>query len=142
MIVRNPTLPTPTRKLSRAAFTLLEMLLVVAIIAVVAGIGIFALLPQGDRAKADLARTRTKELTQAVKAYHINHHVYPDSLQQLLVRDEKGGPYIEDADALYDPWDQPYIYEKAGSKNNGARPDIYTTNPGTGELIGNWAKAR
>jgi prepilin-type N-terminal cleavage/methylation domain-containing protein len=129
--------------MSRAAFTLLEMLLVVAIIAVVAGIGIFALIPQGEKANVNLARARAKALTSAAEAFRIDHKVWPDSLQQLVQSDEHGTTYLKDTDALFDPWEQPFQYNKAGSQyNSGRQPDIWTTNPNTGEAIHNGPKAR
>jgi prepilin-type N-terminal cleavage/methylation domain-containing protein len=129
--------------MSRAAFTLLEMLLVVAIIAVVAGIGIFALIPQGEKANVKVAQTKAKALTSACEAYRIDHKKWPGSLTELIQPDEHGTYYLKDQDALFDPWEQPFQYNAAGSQYNaGRQPDIWTTNPNTGEPIHNGPKAR
>jgi hypothetical protein len=62
-------------------------------------------------------------------------------LSDLLVKDQFGGPYLENADAIIDPWGQPYQYNPQGTNNNGTKPDIWTVAPnGDGKQIGNWPK--
>ena len=46
------------RQANRRAFTLMEMLIVVAIIVILAGVGTFYILPQFNKAKEDTARIR------------------------------------------------------------------------------------
>jgi general secretion pathway protein G len=136
MIVRQ----THTRAAARTAFTLMEMLVVVAIIVTLAGVGGYYYLKQADEAKKSAAKAQVKTtLTNAVKTYYLDHSAYPDSLQALLVRSADGkGPYLEEEDAIYDPWGQPYQYDKSGQHNHGTRPDIFTTGP-DGSTIGNWS---
>jgi general secretion pathway protein G len=127
----------------RAAFTLMEMLVVVAIIVTLAGIGGYYYLRQADEAKKNAARIQVKTtLTQACENYYIDHNsTWPPSLDALLVQDEAGkGPYLKDADALRDPWGRPYQYNAAGPNNNGRQPDIWSDSP-QGQ-IGNWQSAR
>jgi len=126
----------------RAAFTLMEMLVVVAIIVALAGIGGFFLLGQLQSGQKDAARTQAKgPLSNACQAYSIKHSQFPESLQMLTQKDENGILYLENEDALKDPWGKLFQYDKTGAKNNGTRPDIYTTAP-DGEVIGNWPKGR
>ena len=128
----------------RAAFTLMEMLVVVAIIVALAGIGGFFLLGQLEGAKKDTAQTQVKvTLSQACEAYSIKHGHFPDSLAALLVKDEIGGPYLKSEDYLYDPWStpsnkRPYQYDASGTKNQSIQPDIWTTTPDGTVIIGNW----
>jgi len=120
----------------------MEMLVVVAIIVALAGIGGFFLLQQLKDSQKDIASTQVKgPLTNACQAYSIKHGgQFPGSLQQLRQKDQTGGPWLESDDALIDPWGQPYQYEAAGGKNGGTRPDIWTTVPNTNEPVGNWPK--
>jgi len=124
----------------RAAFTLMEMLIVVAIIVILAGTGGYYLMGALSGAREDLALTQAKgTLTQACQAYSLKHNgQYPDSLETLLTPDARGGPWLEDRDALKDPWGNPWIYDRAGSNNNGRKPDISTKTP-EGKVIGNWS---
>jgi general secretion pathway protein G len=133
----------------RSAFTLMEMLVVVAIIVALAGIGGFFLLGQLSGAQEDIAKTQVKgPLTQACQAYFIRHKEYPQNLQQLTQRDPANGnaPYLDSADALLDPWGHPYQYDASGQQNNGTKPDIWTMAPQSGgnvqTKIGNWPTQR
>jgi len=123
----------------------MEMLIVVAIIVALAGIGGYYLLGAGEDAKKGAAQAQVKgPLTQAVKTYKLKHGQWPQSLDVLLNKDAKGGPYLETQDALTDPWSQKYQYDVTGSMNSAANPnihtpDIWTVHPDSQEKIGNWA---
>jgi len=131
---------TEVKRRQRAAFTLMEMLIVVAIIVILAGTGGFYLMGALGDAQKDLAQTKAKAtLTNACQQYKLRHNgQYPDSLETLLVKDAKGDACLEDRDALMDPWGVPFMYDKAGPRNNGRKPDIWTKGP-DGVDIGNWA---
>jgi general secretion pathway protein G len=128
-----------TQRKRRTAFTLMEMLVVVAIIVALAGISGFFLMGVLKESNRDLAQIQAKTtLTQACQAYAIKHNgQFPESLQQLLQQDARGGPYLEDPEALKDPWGQAFQYERSGPRNNNRKPDIWTKGP-DGTDIGNW----
>ena len=128
----------------RAAFTLMEMLVVVAIIVALASIGGFFIMGALSDTQKDTASLQVKgALTAGVQAYAIKHSGrYPENLQQLLLKDEFGGPYLDNPDVLIDPWKQQYQYDIQGTQNNGLKPDIWTVDPKTNEKIGNWPKNR
>jgi general secretion pathway protein G len=122
---------------TRRAFTLMEMLVVVAIIVMLAGLGGFFYMQQLDKSKVNLARAHIKTtLTQGCEVYKVDHGSFPGNLTALLVQDEQGGPYLKTADALKDPWGKPYQYNPQGPKNAGRQPDIWSD--GSGVEIGNW----
>ena len=126
----------------RAAFTLMEMMVVVAIIVALAGIGIFYMAGQAEEGNKTKAKADIKNLTSAVTAFKLNHPDigWPQDLQSLLQRDDQGhGPYLTSAESLSDPWNRPYQYDPSGSRNNGLQPDIYTTIPNGQGIIGNWS---
>jgi general secretion pathway protein G len=129
----------PNRAVRRHAFTLMEMLVVVAIIVMLAGLGGYYYIKQLDQAKRSTAKSQVKTtLTSAVETYYIDHNSsYPPSLDMLLNADEQGmGPYLKTRDALIDPWGHPYSYDPNGPNNGGRQPDIWSNSP-VGP-IGNW----
>ncbi len=135
MIVRE------TRAVARTAFTLMEMLVVVAILVVLAGVGGYYYMKHLDDARKDAAKLQSKTLEQAVQAYYVQHGEYPPSLAVLTERDSDGGkPYLE-PDALKTPWGSGYQYDPSGPNNGGNKPDIWADDPKTGARIGNWTAA-
>jgi len=128
------------RHTTRRAFTLMEMLIVVAIIVALAGIGAFYVLPQLKTSKEKIAKVGAVNVEKALTAYYTDHQAYPNELILLSQRDEHGGPYI-DPDGLSDPWGQPWAWDV--SQNNhfgGAKPEVSTTSPESGNAIRNWGR--
>ena len=123
----------------RGGFTLLEMLVVVAIIIVLAGVGGYMLLPKLDEAKEDADLIQVKMLTEACSSYKIDKEEWPGSLNDLTVPKANGSLYVENASYLTSkskPGVQ-FSYDVSGQHNNGQKPDIWIdTNHGS--QIGNW----
>lgn len=127
----------------RPGFTLMEMLVVVAIIVALAGLGGYYFLgSQRDALKA-AAKVQLQTLTQACESYATRHNgAFPPSLDVLIVPDEYGSVDLKRADALLDPWStptqpRPFQYDPRGTNNGGRAPDIWCIAP-DGTQIGNW----
>ena len=131
----------------RAGFTLMEMLVVVAIIVALASIGGFFLLGEFESSKKSVASTQVKgALSTAAQSYYLKHGKWPTNLKELTVKDPNTGfgPFLESTDALIDPWGKEYQYAYPGPHHqalNLDKPDIFTVLQSTGEQIGNWPKA-
>jgi general secretion pathway protein G len=125
------------RHATRRAFTLMEMLIVVAIIVALAGIGAFYVLPQLKTSKEKLAKAGAINVEKALTAYYTDHQHYPTDINLLSQKDELGGPYIE-AEGLNDPWGQRYDVDIADSnRHGGAKPHVFTKNPENQKMISN-----
>ena len=95
----------------RAAFTLLEVLVVVAILVVLASVASIYVFRYLEDSKKDKAKMDIMALDKAVKTYQIKNDNYlPESLQQVI-------QFIENQDQskLIDPWGKPYQYQADNS---------------------------
>ena len=117
---------------SRKGFTLIELMVVVIIIAALAGMVLPRVLPASDAAKAKIARGDIANLSTAIGLYKLHEEGYPKSLSDLLQasksRDWKGS-YLEKPPR--DPWKRMYHYKRPG--RNGAAYDIWSD--GADELV-------
>jgi general secretion pathway protein G len=136
MQVPSTTRNRATRAAARSAFTLLEILVVVAIIVVLAGVGGTYLLQRADEAKEGAAKAQVKILTEAANTYKLNNGDFPPSLDAMAGQQPNGGSPLVQADQLRDPFNQPFGYDPGGSHNGGMQPDIWCTRPN--RQIGNW----
>jgi len=117
MIIRNDREKYFARQtpLARAAFTLMEILVVVAIIVALAGVGGYFLVGQLISSKADVARLQAKKLKEACTTYFIRNGSFPNTLQDLVQPPNGGIPVMEDPRSIIDPWGQPYQYQNLGT---------------------------
>lgn len=102
-----------------AGFTLVELLVVLAIIALLATLIGPKVLGYLGGAKRDTAQMQIRNLSSAVDLYYLSTGLYPAPEQglQALTEPPQGvagwsGPYIQNKSALTDPWGHPYLYER------------------------------
>jgi len=126
---------SPQRR-RRTAFTLMELMVVVALLVILAGVGGFYFMKQLENGKKKTAKAQTKTIAEAAQMYYTDHQQFPATLQVLTVRDDQGGPYIEPS-AIITPWQTPYGYDPSGAHNQGLKPDVWAQAP-DGTQIGNW----
>ena len=99
-------------------FTLIELMLVVAILGVLGMVVATQIFPYFAKSQITVAKTNIDILKQAVEAYRMDNFLkLPSSLDELLQPNENhlNKPYIEKAEDLIDPWGNPYVYMVQGS---------------------------
>ena len=135
---------------AQQGFTLLELLVVLLIIALLAGYVGPKLFSQVDRAKVRATQAQMKTLGDALVQYRLDVGSYPSSDQglQALVKAPQGvsnwyGPYLA-KDVPADAWGRPYQLNVPG---RGGEAEIVSLGEegragGNGELVyGLWARA-
>jgi general secretion pathway protein G len=112
----------------RAGFTLLELLVVVAIIGLLAAYVGPKYFSQIGKSEQSVARSQVEAFNRALGAYRLDMGAFPsseDGLNALVSRPASAtkwrGPYLEKA-VPPDPWGRPYLYRAPGA--NGADFDI------------------
>jgi general secretion pathway protein G len=98
-------------------FTIIELLIVMAILAMLAVMVAPNLFNQADSARRDAVLSQISSLGSALDAYRLDMGQYPDDLEQL-VRSSSGraswnGPYLR-GDVPMDPWGNAYVYDSDG----------------------------
>lgn len=98
-------------------FTIIELLIVMAILGMLAVMVAPNLFSQADSARRDAALSQISALSSALDAHRLDVGRYPDSLDGLL-RDTSNraawnGPYLR-GEIPADPWGNPYQYSSDG----------------------------
>ena len=137
MMVRTSQLAA--RRMVRAGFTLMELLVVVALLVVLAGTGGVIYMNYLEGAKEDVARAQAQEISQAAEAYRVKYGDYPQNLAALTQPTPDGKVYLEPS-ALLDPWQRPYQYVNPGSHHPSTnKPDIWSGGKDGNAQFGNWS---
>ncbi len=117
---------------SRAGFTLVELIIVMAIIGILAGVVLVNVGPQREKARRTRAIADIKEMDTMLEIYHADNGDYPTSQQglQALITEPSTppvpgnwqGPYMKNRrQPPLDPWGNEYVYVSPGQQN----PDTF-----------------
>jgi len=118
---------------SHSGFTLIELMVVVIIIAALAGMVLPRVLPATDEAKSHISKGDIAGITLALKMYRLHNDRYPstdEGLGALMSAPSSAknwkGPYLEKR--AVDPWKRPYKYRYPG-QHNPSGYDIWSLGP-------------
>lgn len=101
----------------RAGFTLVELLVVVAILGVLGTIAIQNVTEHIRKANITAAETSCRSIKEAVATYYMSKKKLPTSLTQLIEGTDDNPPILEGGEGvLIDPWDNEYKYEVRGKR--------------------------
>jgi len=132
------------------AFTVLEIMVVIAIIGMLVGLTVANLDKLLGDSKTDLAGVFVKSSIKVpLQQYSMHMGDYPstaEGLQALITApankaDRWRGPYLQENKIPEDPWKRPYQYRYPGTHNKSGY-DVYSLGPSGQEdektIIGNW----
>ncbi|MBI4576984.1 MAG: type II secretion system major pseudopilin GspG [Planctomycetes bacterium] len=96
-----------------AGFSLIELMLVIAIMGTLATITVVYVIPRMQKANQVAAHAQIKAFESCLDQFHLDCKKFPDSLDALINDPgDKGwaGPYVKDAAIPKDPWGNDYVY--------------------------------
>jgi len=133
----------------RRGFTLIEVLLVLAILVIVGSVAVINYFGVHTAAKIDAARLQIKGFMEPLRIFRLQQGGYPPTEQGLgalllpmttIEGRTTGGYYIEPP-LKPDPWGNPYRYEYP-SRHGMDLPDVWSCGPdgvpSTDDDIGSW----
>ena len=102
---------------TQSGFSLIELLVVLVILGLIAGLVVPNIIGRTEDAKVKAAATTIQRLAMGVEAYYLDNGEVPERLEQLVT--DPGdvsnwtGPYVK-ASILKDPWGEPYQFRYPG----------------------------
>jgi len=114
---------------SESGLTLIEILVVIIVLGLLAGLVAPRIIGRVSEAKTQTARTQIALLGVALDSYRLDNGYYPTTEQGLAALRTRPlsepqprnwrGPYLQ-KDVPNDPWDRPYLYRSPGEVNVGS----------------------
>ncbi len=133
---------------AEAGFTLLEILVVIAILGLLIGLVAPAALRQLGGARISVAKQSIERLSSVLDLYRLDVGGYPTTEQGLAALNSRpastggwNGPYLKGDGQALDPWGRPYLYRSPAARA-GREFDLCSRGPnaaadGAPELICN-----
>jgi len=101
----------------RAGFTLMEILVAVAIIGILGTVAVQSVTSNIEKSKITAAQESVNNIANAVTTYYLANKKYPNDLRDLIKENSDGEAVLEGGEGvLEDPWGNEYKYEKKGKK--------------------------
>jgi len=101
------------------AFTLIELLAVIAILGLIAAFAVPQVLKWVSGARSDSARIQIEALGASIDLYRLEVGSFPPTLDALVEKpsgvDRWDGPYIKKKVIPKDPWGNDYVYRYPGN---------------------------
>ena len=127
---------------SEAGFTLLEILVVIAILGLLIGLVAPAALRQLSGARGSVARQSIERISAVLDLYKLDVGTYPTGAQGLVALVQRpgeaaawNGPYIKGESVPLDPWGRAYVYRNPSSRG-GHEFDLCSGGPNGGTAPG------
>lgn len=102
-------------------FSLIELLVVLVILGMIAGLVVPNIMQRGEDARVRAAQTEIQRLSMAVDEFYLDTGRAPSNLRELLERPSSvsnwNGPYVNESN-LNDPWGRPYVYRYPGQNRS------------------------
>lgn len=114
--------PSPQKRLNgNHGFTLIELMVVMVILGILAGLIVPRIMDRPEEARRTKAGVQIQSIEQALKLYKLDNGQYPTTEQGLqalveppavgnLAKKWRTGGYLEKGKVPKDPWDNEFVY--------------------------------
>ena len=113
------------KKIGNLGFTLIELMVVIVILGILAGLIVPRIMGRPEEAKQLKAKIQIESLETALKLYRLDTGMYPDTEQGLqaliespttgaLPKNWRKGGYLEKGKLPKDPWKNDFVYLSPG----------------------------
>lgn len=135
-----PALIRGSATFRRPAFTLLEVLVVVAILVILASVGGVYFFRYLEDAKGDATLLKMKSLDNACKSYSVkNGGIWPQSLQELIQPADGNEPFVDGgSEAIQSGWQTPILYQLANHPETGEEVPTFRAQSNNGKRVVTW----
>jgi len=115
----------PLERFNHKGFTLIELMVVIVILGILAGLIVPRIMGRPDEARQLKAKIQIESIETALKLYKLDNGSYPGTEQGLLALVEqpatgnipvkwREGGYLEKGKLPKDPWDNDFVYLSPG----------------------------
>ena len=127
-------------RVARRAFTLIELLIVIAILLAIGSLVVVNLIPRGEQAKADVQRVQLDQIVSALKQFRLDLDRWPteeeglevlwqtESLEDEADQQRWRGAYLEDP-VSQDRWSNDLLYRFPGEIRGESYFDLISVGP-------------
>jgi general secretion pathway protein G len=113
------------KKIGNLGFTLIELMVVIVILGILAGLIVPRIMGRPEEAKQLKAKIQIESLETTLKLYKLDTGMYPDTEQGLqaliefpttgtLTKNWRKGGYLEKGKLPKDPWKNDFVYLSPG----------------------------
>ena len=141
------------KRLGNQGFTLIELMVVLVILGILAGLIVPRIMGRPEEARRMKAKIQIQSMETALQLYKLDNGKYPTTEQGLqglveapaageLAKSWREGGYLEKGKVPKDPWGNEYIYLSPGTRGDfdliSYGPDGVAGGDGKDEDINNW----
>jgi len=102
------------RKYYNNGFTLIELMVVIVILGILAGLIVPRIMDRPEQARRQKAEVQIESLVTACKLFKLDTGSYPTNLDALISGSGRRGGYLEKGKLPKDPWGKDFQYSVQG----------------------------